>query len=92
MSNANTTFSSAILTTHTTESPDFLVYLIVFFSHFSSCLFAYKTDLLCLFFSKKTAMEMDINQTQAGTQDSNASIGVPPAPPPSLNKSQDAGA
>ncbi|PLW53195.1 hypothetical protein PCANC_09785 [Puccinia coronata f. sp. avenae] len=35
-------------------------------------------------------MEMDINQTQAGTQDSNASIGVPPAPPPSLNKSQDA--
>ncbi|PLW25305.1 hypothetical protein PCASD_26612 [Puccinia coronata f. sp. avenae] len=35
-------------------------------------------------------MEMDIDQTQAGTQDSNASIGVPPAPPPSSNKSQDA--
>ncbi|PLW35638.1 hypothetical protein PCASD_10203 [Puccinia coronata f. sp. avenae] len=33
---------------------------------------------------------MDINQTQEGTQDSNASIGVPPAAPPSLNKSQDA--
>ncbi|PLW49195.1 hypothetical protein PCASD_03016 [Puccinia coronata f. sp. avenae] len=35
-------------------------------------------------------MDMDIDQTQAGTQDSNASIGVPPAPPPSLKKSQDA--
>jgi hypothetical protein len=35
-------------------------------------------------------MDMEIDQNQTGTQDSNASIGVPPVPPPSLNESQDA--
>ncbi|PLW09952.1 hypothetical protein PCANC_25776 [Puccinia coronata f. sp. avenae] len=35
-------------------------------------------------------MDMEIEQNQTGTQDSNASIGVPPVPPPSLNESQDA--